>query len=242
MNRVVGNIMKSRFGKISLLLSLMLLFAACGTSTSSPTPTPKIEIVGDLKTAAPASVVAVTSTATPTAFPSSTAPPTPRQVTVSRVDPNLDPRLITPMAEGADLPDMVMTDIDGNTIHLTDYKGRPLVLNFWSIGCGSCFYEFPLLVERVNYYGADQLAVVSINIAELPEETRLIAEQLGANFPVVVDHDAQMFTIFFKGAVVPTTIFITPDSKIAQVIIGPLDAYNLDLQLQALGLPPMEDE
>ena len=84
--------------------------------------------------------------------------------------------------------------------------------------------------------------MIGVNIADFPEETRVIGEQLGITFPLVVDEQAAFFSTYFNGAVVPTTIFITPDAQVAQVFIGPMDAFNIDLQLQALGLPGFDFE
>lgn len=218
-------------------LLVIIMLAAC-SSSEIPAPTPQVQIVGEIATFPPSThAPVITPTALPTPLPSSTPMPTLRAVVVSRVSEAIDPRLVTPIAEGAPLPDLTLTDVHGKTIHLREMTGRPLVLNFWTVGCGSCFYEFPLLQQFAEHHGADALAVISINIAELPAETRLIAEQLGVTFPVVVDAGAELFTTYFNGAVVPTTIFIRRDGTVAQVMTGPLDAYNLDLQLQALGLP-----
>lgn len=115
-----------------------------------------------------------------------------------------------------------------------------MILNFWSVGCGSCFYEFPLLQQFYAHHGAENLAVVGINIADFPEETRVIADQLGIEFPMVVDQNAEFFATYFNGAVVPTTIFIDANGRVARVAIGPIDAYNIDQQLQDMGLAAYE--
>lgn len=232
MNRAAANITKCLVGLISLLL------AAC--NTNSPTEPPQLTLVGAISTTQPpTSTPVVTLTPTPTPFPSRTPIPTPRRVVVSRISPEINPAQITPMAEGARLPDLTLTDIEGNVINLSEI-GKPLALNFWSVGCGSCFFEFPLLQEFYAYHGENSLVVIGVNIADFSDETRIIAEQLEIQFPVVIDANAEFFTTYFNGAVVPTTIFITSEGIISEVVIGPIDAYNLDLQLQKIGLPPRE--
>lgn len=222
---------------------VVVLLGAC-SAASTPTATPQLQIIGDVPTQPATEVAAIaTATASPTPLPSRTPLPTAPRVVVSRVNEDIDPAQVIPIAQGAPLPDLSLTDIDGQTLRLTDFaqQGRPLVLNFWSLGCGSCFYEFPILQEFAAYHGEDELAVICINIADFPEETRIIAEQLGITFPMVVDQGASFFTTYFNGAVVPTTIFITDDAQVAQVVTGPIDAHNIDLQLQNLGLPHREE-
>ncbi len=220
------------------------LLAACDTNVPTTQPTSEVIFLEDAGTIPPiptAEALRATQTPTPTALPTRTPQPTPRQVTVSRIREDIDPRQVTPMAPGAQLPDLVLTDINGNAIDLRALD-RPLVLNFWSVGCGSCFYEFPVLQSFYAHHGADALAMVGINIADFPEETRIIAEQMGAEFPQVVDANADFFATYFNGAVIPTTIFVDADGRISTVMTGPMDVYNIDLQLQALGLPAREDE
>lgn len=240
MNRVAENIMSSSSGmklplKLSILVITAVIVGAC--SATSDEASPEVIVSGELATDAPASPTPeITLTPTATPLPTRTPIPTAPQVSVSRIDPDINPAVVTPIAEGAPLPDIALTTIDGETLQLADFEGKPLVLNFWSLGCGSCFYEFPLLQAFHTAHG-DALNVVGINISDFAEETRIIAEQLGATFPQVVDQQAALFATYFNGAVVPTTIFINAAGDVSYVAIGPMDAYNINLQLEQVGLP-----
>lgn len=245
MNRVAESIIPFPVVKLLIVGVAWLLLVACSTQSEPPTATPEIRVLGELSTKAALTATPRPSlTPSPTALPSRTPFPTPRQVTVSRAREDIDPRFVTPIAPDMPLPDLILTDIDGHEIRLRDFaeqNSRPLVLNFWSLGCGSCFYEFPVLQDFYAAHGADNLAVIGINIADFPEETRLVGEQLGIDFPLVVDHQAGFFTRYFNGAVVPTTIFITAEGEVLEVVTGALDAFNIDLRLQQLGLPTVAD-
>ncbi len=220
-------------------VGVLLGLAACGGEEAAPAA-PEVRVIEEASSATPSLQARITDTPTPTPLPSRTPQPTPRQVTVSRISADIDPRQVTPIAPGAQLPALALTDIDGQTIDLSAL-GRPLVLNFWTVGCGSCFYEFPVLQDFYAHHGADNLAIIGVNVAEFPEVTRRFAQQMGATFPQVVDAQAEFFATYFNGAVVPTTIFVDAEGRISQVMTGPMDAYNIDLQLQALGLPARED-
>ncbi len=226
---------------VCLAALLLISLSACSAEESSrATAVPQLQIIGQLSSNTPPVPTAIlTLTPSPTPLPSRTPLPTPRQVVVSRISDSINPALVTPIAEGVALPDLVITDINGEEIHLNELN-RPLVLNFWSVGCGSCFFEFPVLQAFYEHHGADHISIIGINIADFADETRIIAEQLHIQFPVVVDKNAEFFATYFQGAVVPTTIFIKADGTVSNVVIGPLDAYNLDLELQKIGLPAYE--
>lgn len=237
MNRAAANI--TLYHTALLLISCFML-VACSTGNEDRAALPHVQIIGEISTNIPPSVTPIkTLTPSPTAFPSRTPQPTLRQVVVSRIHENINPSLITPIAKGAKLPDLTLSDIYGNEIAFTEHN-QPLVLNFWSVGCGSCFFEFPLLQEFYEYHSETNLQIIGINIADFPNETRIIGEQMGITFPLVVDYRAELFATYFNGAVVPTTIFITAEGAVSNVILGSLDVYNLDIELQKIGLPAYE--
>ena len=64
---------------------------------------------------------------------------------------------------GDDMPDAVFFDTNGNTKHLSDYSGKYLLLDFWSIGCGPCIMAFPEMKEVAELY-SENLTIVSISL------------------------------------------------------------------------------
>ena len=79
---------------------------------------------------------------------------------------NLYPPVI--VKEGEDMADADMWDVDGELRHLADYKGKYLLLDFWSAGCGPCIMAIPEMKEISEMY-KDKLVVVSISSD--PKET-----------------------------------------------------------------------
>ena len=64
---------------------------------------------------------------------------------------------------GDDMPDADFFDTNGNTKHLSDYLGKYLLLDFWSIGCGPCIRAFPEMKEVAELY-SENLTIVSISL------------------------------------------------------------------------------
>ncbi len=214
-----------------LLLLTSLLFAACNEET---TITPQVRVVGEIPSYTPsmiASTLTPTGSPTPLVIPTST--PTPRPVTVSRLSDDIDPSAARLLEKGQPAPDVVFTDIEGNDYQL---DGRVVVLNFWTVGCGSCFHEFPVLQEAHEQFANEDLLILAINVSDLAEETRVLADALGVSYPMVVDPQGEIFATLFGGAVIPTTYFITADGIVHDVVVGPIDTYLLTTKLQELGL------
>jgi cytochrome c biogenesis protein CcmG/thiol:disulfide interchange protein DsbE len=118
--------------------------------------------------------------------------------------------------EGVAKLDYTLKDIDGKDVRLADYKGRPLILNFWATYCGPCKTEIPIFVELVEKYRDQKLAILGISIDDSVEDLRPFAADYKMNYPVLVGlgHDA-LLEQYEAGYLIPITWFIKPDGTIA---------------------------
>ncbi len=217
--------------KLGWLLIIGIFLVACGQANSESV-TPEIRVVGELSTPT-LSPVPPTPTPTPTPLPSQTPEPTPRRVSVTRIH-DLDSSQL--LQEGQPVPPIILTDINGRDYVLDELDGQVIIINFWTVGCGSCFYEFPFLQEAYERAPSDSLMIFGINVSELADETRILAETLGIEFPMMVDPRGEVFATHFGGAVVPTTYFIDANGVVFDVVVGPMDRYNLHAKLAELGI------
>ena len=97
-------------------------------------------------------------------------------------------------------------------------------------------FEFPLLQQVRDSLSEDDVLILAVNAAELPEETRNLAINLAATYPMIVDPQGEIFTTFFGGAVVPTTYFIAPDGTVGNAVVGPMDLHILREALREMGV------
>jgi peroxiredoxin len=229
--RTEDGLMKTWYGLICLLM-VALALVACNASDEAESVKPKLRIVGEFASATP-TLPQPTLTPTPTPFPSQTPQPTPRRVRVTRIHDLESAALIQ---KGHPVPPIVLTTIDGEAFQLDQLTGQVVVINFWTLGCGSCFYEFPVFQQAHALIPPEKLLILGVNVSDLADQTRTLAETLGIQFPMVVDPQGQVFATHFGGAVVPTTVFIGADGVVFDVVVGPIDMYNLSIRLAALGL------
>ena len=81
--------------------------------------------------------------------------------------------------------DFTMTDRDGKEVSLSDYAGKPVIVNFWATWCGPCKEELPYFEEAYEKYG-EQIQFLMVDLsdgyAETPENAIAFAEEHG--YPV----------------------------------------------------------
>ncbi len=89
-------------------------------------------------------------------------------------------------------PDFTVYDIDGNAVKLSDFYGKPLIINFWASWCGPCQMEMPEFQSAYEEYG-DEINFVIVDMTDGQRETvekasSFISEN-GYTFPVYYDTD-----------------------------------------------------
>jgi thiol-disulfide isomerase/thioredoxin len=110
----------------------------------------------------------------------------------------------------ADL-DFTLKDMDGRVVRLSDYKGRPLILNFWATWCGPCRQEIPAFVELAEKYKARNLTVLGVSVDDRPEALRAFAAQFKINYPLLVGLGEDRLQETYDAAMgIPITWFIGP--------------------------------
>lgn len=113
-----------------------------------------------------------------------------------------------------------------STITLSELQGRPVILNFWYIGCAPCLVELPYLNTASTDY-ADELTIVTINVKDSPDDTREFFNDNEHSFITAIDLDKQVapaYGIRFT----PTTYFIDSNGIIRYAKLGAFtDEKNL---------------
>ena len=132
-------------------------------------------------------------------------------------------------AELTQAPDFTVYDIDGNEVKLSDFFGKPIVVNFWASWCGPCKMEMPDFNEKYLEIG-DDVTFLMVNMTDGSRETvdiaaAFIAEQ-GYTFPVFYD-TASSAAITYSVYSLPTTFFIDADGNAIAQATGAIDAATL---------------
>ncbi len=131
---------------------------------------------------------------------------------------------------GRQAPAFSLVDTDGKKVSLANYKGRPVLINFWATWCGPCKYEIPWLTALQTKYAGQGFTILGVSSDELDaagtakaaEEKAAIAKtaaQLHINYPVLLGGDT--VSQQYGGIdLLPQSFYVDRTGKIVAVITG----------------------
>ena len=126
-------------------------------------------------------------------------------------------------------PNFTVYDLDGNEVNLTDFFGKPIIVNFWASWCGPCKMEMPDFNEAYQTY-KDDITFLMVNMTDGSRETVEVAstfiEESGYIFPVYYDTEYSA-AITYSVSSLPTTYFIDADGYLIAHARGAIDSSTL---------------
>lgn len=135
----------------------------------------------------------------------------------------------------AKAPDFTMEDANGKTVKLSDFQGKPVVLNFWTSWCGYCKEEMPYFESAYKEYG-DQVQFIMLNNAKSERTSgagQAFIKSSGYTFPVFYETAGQAISLYgLRGF--PATIFIDADGSIVSRNFGAITQEKLTQNIKSL--------
>jgi thiol-disulfide isomerase/thioredoxin len=131
--------------------------------------------------------------------------------------------------------DFTLKDMNGKDVRLSDFKGRPLIVNFWATWCGPCKHEIPVFVELVDKYRDEKLTVLGISTDDSAEDLRAFAAAYKMSYPVFVGlgHD-ELLEAYGASFAIPVSWFVKPDGTVSAKLVGTQSREWFERQVKAL--------
>lgn len=189
------------------IVSIMLVGLIIGLGLSwvvvrmNPTPTPESQL-------APNPPALVTTLAAPAqAFSGSSVP-----------------------AIGLPAPDFKLPVLAGSEISLAQYRGQPVLINFWATWCSPCRLEMPELVRVYEAHKAQGFTLLGVNLTfqdSLPDVQAFVKE-FNMTFPVLLDETSNVTYSTYQLRGLPTSVFVDRGGGIVRLQIGAMTASQID--------------
>lgn len=135
---------------------------------------------------------------------------------------------------GAVLDDFELISLDGESVKLSDYRGKKVIINFWATWCNYCQNEMPLLDEYYQKYSSD-LVVLAVDYHESQEIVKQYVEETQYQFPILLDEDGAVARKYLVPGL-PVSFFLDDQGVLVDVQYGELNRIILDRNLKTLGV------
>lgn len=117
--------------------------------------------------------------------------------------------------KGEKAPDFELTDLQGNKVKLSDYKGKGVFLNFWGTWCKPCQREMPYMQKQYEEYRKQGVEILAVNVGESNVSVSNFAKRYHLTFPIPLDSSREVTKAYGIGPI-PTTFLVDKDGTIIE--------------------------
>jgi len=147
---------------------------------------------------------------------------------------------LKPDKDRKDAPEFALKDADGKLVHLSDYRGKVVLLDFWATWCGPCRIEIPWFTEMQKKNKDRGFEVLGVSMDDEGwEVVKPFLADLQVNYRVVIGNDATA-TLYGGVDALPTTFLIDRGGKIAAVHVGLTSKKDLEDGVEQLLQTPAD--
>ncbi|WP_295388056.1 peroxiredoxin [uncultured Thiodictyon sp.] len=130
-----------------------------------------------------------------------------------------DDRSLTPIPERPAAPGFDLKDPEGRPQRLADYRGKPVILNFWATWCPPCREEMPSIQRAYETLAPEGIAVVAINVGDDAAAIGQFLEDEPLDFALPMDTDSKVAQRYPMNGL-PTTFVIDPEGRLVYSAMG----------------------
>lgn len=141
--------------------------------------------------------------------------------------------------KGKTAPDFTLDTLEGQSVKLSDYRGKAVLLNFWATWCGPCKVEMPWFVDLQKQYGSQGLQIIGVAMDDSGKDAiDKFAKEMGVNYLILQGKEAVGDA--YGGVLgLPTTFFIDRNGKIIDSSSGLIGKGEIEENIKkALSVQP----
>jgi thiol-disulfide isomerase/thioredoxin len=128
---------------------------------------------------------------------------------------------LAPVMRGKQAPAFALTSLDGKKVSLADYKGRPVLVNFWATWCGPCKVEMPWFEEFRKQYSAQGFEILGLadDVDAGKDMIAKVANKAGVSYPILLT-DGKVQTAYGGLDVLPMSFYVDRNGVIVEQTAG----------------------
>ncbi len=149
---------------------------------------------------------------------------------VKIADENVPGVDLSEVEEGKMAPDFELVTLNGETVKLSDYRGKKVILNFWATWCPPCKAEMPHMQNFYEQNKDNGIEIVAVNLTKMDKGRMKIdkfVKEYGLTFDIPLDEEGDI-GMQYQAFTIPTSYIIDTNGKIASKIVGPMDEPTME--------------
>lgn len=157
------------------------------------------------------------------------ATPFPVASTVVAIQPLADD-IQSGVEVGQPAPDFTLATLDGEEASLADYRGQPVLINFWASWCPPCRLEMPDLVRVYETHKDEGFVILAIDLTfqDTVSDVEAFVKEFGMTFPVLLDSDGAVTNERYRLLGLPMSVFVNREGIVTRVHIGAMTGDQID--------------
>lgn len=132
---------------------------------------------------------------------------------------------LSEVQEGKAAPDFKLGSLNGETVSLSDYRGKKVILNFWATWCPPCKAEMPHMQNFYEKNANEGIEIVAVNLTNIDngqEAIESFVADYGLTFPILLDKEG-MIGPQYQAFTIPTSYIIDSNGIITKKVVGPMN-------------------
>lgn len=134
---------------------------------------------------------------------------------------------VTPIEVDFAAPELTLTNLQGQTVSLSDYRGQMMLLNNWAFWCPPCTAELPVLQEYYDAHRHQNFLVIGVEAGDEPVDVEYHVNLYKLTFPIWVDPKNDALRAFNNPSL-PNSYVIDAEGRVRLAWSGPIDRQMLE--------------
>jgi len=140
-----------------------------------------------------------------------------------------------PLSIGDKAHAFTLSDLDGNLVSLSDFKGKPVIVNLWATWCAPCRIEMPVFQQAYERFQDDGLVILALDQDETLETVRnYFYNEMDLTFTPLLDEGSVVASAYGSYNVLPSTFFIDSQGLVTEIHRGPVTLNKIEGVLAAM--------